>query len=158
MFWKRTRTCLPSAPASKAAEIVTPDSTVDGDHEDAVLAAGTMPGKDPDFGTSTTIKTFYEGKNSHPGFYNWVETPPKQLNVKIAKANNRVAIKLFKIKDHEQPTMSGKTPLKIHMIELQSALLISALKDIVKDEDMFLETTEPGKGDCIPHNSLSQCP
>jgi hypothetical protein len=152
MFWKRSRTCLPSAPVGKAADFLTPDSTLDGDHEDA----GTIPGKDPDFGTSTTIKTFYEGKNSHPNNYNWVETPPKQLNVKIAKANNRVAIKLFKIKDHEQPTMSGKTPLKIHMVELQSALLVSALKGIVKDEDMFLETTEPGKEDWIFHHALFQ--
>jgi len=98
-----------------------------------------------DFGTSTAIKTFYEGKNSRGGCYDWVETPPKQLNVKVAKANNRVAIKIFKIKDHEQQTISGKTPLKVHMIEVQSSLLVAALKDIVKDEGMFLETTETAK-------------
>jgi hypothetical protein len=38
-----------------------------------------IPGKDADFGTQATIKTFYEGKNSSPGHYDWVDTPPKQV-------------------------------------------------------------------------------
>ncbi|PMD50986.1 P-loop containing nucleoside triphosphate hydrolase protein [Hyaloscypha bicolor E] len=146
MLWKRNKVCPPKAIASKSAkDIATPDSTVDGDSEVTIVAPPVIPGRDPDFGTSTAIKTFYEGKNSRSGHYDWVETPPKQLAVKVAKANNRVAIKIFKIKDHEQPTISGKTPLKIHMIEVQSSLLVAALKDIVKDEGMFLETTETAK-------------
>lgn len=76
---------------------------------------------------------------------NWVEKPPKQLSEKIVKANTAVAIKLYKIKDYEQPTISGKTPLKIHSVEVQSPLLVAALKPILKDADMFIETSEPAK-------------
>lgn len=143
MKWKRSKICPPKVAPEKS--LATPSSTVDGDSEVTAMQATVVPGRDPDFGTSTAIKTFYEGKSSHGGHFNWVETPPKQLNVKVAKANNRVAIKIFKVKDHEQPTISGKTPLKIQMIEVQSSLLVAALKDIVKDEGMFLETTETAK-------------
>ena len=104
-----------------------------------------IPGKDADFGTSAIIKTFYEGKNSRGGHYDWVDTPPKQLNKKVAKSHDRVAIKIFKIKDASQPTISGRTPLKIHEVELQSPILVAALKDILKDENVFLETTETAK-------------
>jgi len=76
-------------------------------------------------------------------FLQWVETPPKQTNPKIVKRNNRVAIKIYKVKDYDQPTLNGKTPLKIHQVELQSPLLVSALKPILKDQGMFLEATEP---------------
>lgn len=143
-MWKRNRsTRVASKLAAMADEIPTPvNSTPDAD--DAPLALA-IRGRDADFGTSTAIKTFYEGKNSHNGHYDWVETPPKQLNEKIAKANNRVAIKIYKIKDHEQPTISGRTPLKIHEVELQSAILVAALKDIVKDEGLYLESTEVAK-------------
>ena len=145
LSWKRNKLCPPKAIAGKDSKLTPPDSIVDGDSEVTVVAPIVVPGRDPDFGTSTALKTFYEGKNSRGGHFDWVETPPKQLNIKVAKANNRVAIKIFKIKDHEQPTISGKTPLKIHMIEVQSSLLVAALKDIVKDEGMFLETTETAK-------------
>ncbi|PVH79303.1 putative AAA family ATPase [Cadophora sp. DSE1049] len=141
MKWKRTRGSLAAA-AKEAEDLPTPpDSTMDGD----TPAPATIPGKDADFGTSASVKVFYEGKKSHGGHYDWVETPPKQLNEKIAKANNRVAIKIFKVKDHEQPTISGKTPLKIHSIEIQSAILVTALKDILKPQGMYLETSEPAK-------------
>jgi hypothetical protein len=117
-----------------------PESTKDLD-----VDAFTALGKDPEFGTSATIKTFYEGKRSGGGHYNWVDTPPKQLNEKVARNNSRVAIKIFKLKDHEQPTISGKTPLKIHEVEVQSQMLVAALKDIVKEQGMHLEVTEPAK-------------
>lgn len=143
MLFKRTRSTTAPNPPAKEVDLPTPpESTSDSASE--ILAAA-FSGKDPDFGSSASVKVFYEGKNSHGGHYDWVETPPKQLNEKVARANNRVAIKIFKIKDHEQPTISGKTPLKIHSIEIQSAMLVAALKDIVKDEGMYLETTEPAK-------------
>jgi hypothetical protein len=41
--------------------------------------------------------------------------------------------------------VTGKTPLKIHAIEVQSPLLVTALKDIVKDEGVFLESSETAK-------------
>lgn len=98
--------------------------------------------RDPSFGTSSIIKTFYEGPNSCNGYYNWVETPPKQLKKKIALAYDRVAIKVHKIRDSEQTTISGHTPLKIHMIHIQSPILIEAIKDILKEESVFLDASE----------------
>lgn len=95
--------------------------------------------KDPNFGTSPIIKTFYEGKGSHDSHYNWSETPPKQLKEKTAKAYDRVAIKLYKIKDREKDTIGGRTPLKNHSIDIQSPLLVSALKPIVQEVGVFLD-------------------
>ncbi|TVY73501.1 putative 26S proteasome regulatory subunit-like protein [Lachnellula suecica] len=144
MKWKRPRSSARISAAAipqKQTDLPTPASTIDEENDDH----SSVPGRDPDFGTSTSIKTFYEGKNSANGNYNWVETPPKQTSPKVVKTNNRVAIKLYKIKDFEQPTINGKTPLKIHMVELQSPILVAALKPILKDEGMFLEVTEPAK-------------
>ncbi|XMA12037.1 hypothetical protein WAI453_004828 [Rhynchosporium graminicola] len=62
-----------------------------------------MLGEDADSGKSTRLKVFYKGENFHGGQIGWVERSPKKLPKKIAKANNRVAIKIFKFKDHEQP-------------------------------------------------------
>lgn len=117
--------------------LATPSSTPDKEIE--------APGPDSSFGTNTAIKVFYEGKRLSNGTINWVENPPKQPNVKIAKTNNSFAIKVFKVKDHEQPTINGMTPLKIQTVQVQSARLVDALKDIVKDEGMYLETTETAK-------------
>lgn len=111
----------------------------------ASYAPTLIPGKDAEFGTMTAIKTFYEGKNSGHGYFDWVDSPPKQLAKKVARAHDRVAIKVFKVKDVDQPTMSGRTPLKIHSIEVQSPLLVAALKDMLKDEKVFLEATETAK-------------
>src|ERR1700761_7931808 len=63
--------------------------------------------KDPTFGADAILKTFYEGKNSNANYYDWTETPPKQLSKKAAKAHDRVALKVYKIKDLEKPIISG---------------------------------------------------
>jgi hypothetical protein len=120
--------------------LATPSSTPDKDTEEPPV-----PGRDKDFGANTAIKVFYESKRPSNGSINWVEKPPKQPNVKVAKTNNSFAINVFKVKDHEQPTINGMTPFKIQTVEVQSARLVSALKDIVKDEGMYLETTETAK-------------
>ena len=68
------------APLEKGAAPTS--STFDG-------STSTMPnvqGKEPSFGTNPIIKTFYPGKGSSLGRPNWVETPPKQLKEKVAKA------------------------------------------------------------------------
>lgn len=62
MFWKRSRTNV-SAAVAKADEMLTPDSTLDGNSEELAV----VKGRDPDYGTSTTIKTYYEGKGSANG-------------------------------------------------------------------------------------------
>ena len=101
--------------------------------------------KDPDFGANPIIKTFYEGKGSSHGHYDWVETPPKQLKEKTARAYDRVAIKLYKVKDLNQYTIAGRTPLKIHSIDIQSPLLVAALKPIVKESGVFLDENDTAK-------------
>ncbi|KAF2419775.1 ATPase [Tothia fuscella] len=42
----------------------------------------------------------------------------------------------------EKPVVGGSFALKFHMLEIQSPVLVSALKDIVKKEDVHLEATE----------------
>jgi hypothetical protein len=100
------------------------------------------PPKDPTFGVDAVLKTFYEGKKSTVTYYDWVETPPKQLSKKAAMRQDRVAIKVYKIKDTEKPVLGGMFALKFHMLEIQSPVLVTALKDIVKKEDVHLEATE----------------
>jgi len=128
-----------------APKFMDSSSTIDEKTTGSPVSKVAIPGKDVDFGTSSTIKTFYEGKDSGGGYYDWVESPPKQLAKKVAKAHDRVAIKIFKVKDNDQETMSGRTPLKIHQVEIQSPILVAALKDIMKDENVFLETSETAK-------------
>ncbi len=128
----------------KSVDDWSSSSSAGGEKSNPAIPSSSNP-KDPNFGADPVTKIFYEGKNSGGGHYDWVETPPKQLNVKVARAYDRVAIKIYKIKDHEKPTISGRTPLKIHMIDLQSPALVAAIKDIVKDEDVFLEATETAR-------------
>ena len=114
-------------------------TTFDGLPPTSSLPPSAAQGKEPDFGTNAVIKTFYEGPKKSGRQINWMETPPKQLNKKVSRAYDRVAIKLYKKKDPEQPTIAGRTPMKIDVIEIQSPILVTALKDIVEDEGVFLE-------------------
>ncbi len=107
-----------------------------------VLKARTAPDRDPGFGAESIVKTFYEGRGSRNGCYNWVDSPPRQLNKKVAKAHDRAAIKVYKIKDHSKPTVSGRTPLTIFKIEIQSLVLLDALKDILEQEHVFVPEGE----------------
>lgn len=66
-----------------------------------------------------------------------METPPKQLNKKVSRAYDRVAMKVYKVRDPEKPTIAGRTPLKIHIVEIQSPILVTSLKDVVKLEGIF---------------------
>jgi hypothetical protein len=100
------------------------------------------PGKDPTFGADATIKTFYEGKNSDSNYFDWVDYPPKQMSKSQAKAQDRVAIKVYKVKDRDKPCMAGRFPLKYHMIEIQNPTLVAALEPIVKKENVYLDVNE----------------
>ena len=97
---------------------------------------------DPTFGCDAALKTFYEGKNSNANYYDWVDSPPKRVSKKTARANDRVAVKVYKIKDLEKAVVGGAFALKFHMIEIQSPILVAALQDIMKKEDVHLEPTE----------------
>jgi sRNA-binding protein len=104
-----------------------------------------VPAKDPGFGADAVIKTMYEGRNSSRNEYEWVDYPPKQLSKSATRAQERVAIKLYKIKDREKPCIAGRYPLKYYMIEVQNSTLVAALEPILKKEAMNLDINEPAK-------------
>lgn len=99
-------------------------------------------GKDPGFGSDATVKTMYEGRNSNSVNFDWVDYPPKQISKSAARAQDRVAIKAFKIKDREKPCIGGRHPLRYHEIEVQNPQLVAALEPIVKKENVHLDTNE----------------
>ncbi|KAI5462834.1 hypothetical protein BGZ63DRAFT_402193 [Mariannaea sp. PMI_226] len=110
------------------------------------------PAKDPTFGVDASIKTLYEGKNSDATHFEWVDYPPKQLSKAAARAQERVAIKVYKIKDRDKPCVSGRFPLKYHRIEVQNPLLVAALEPVLVKENVYLdihdtaEFTQPFRG------------
>jgi hypothetical protein len=107
--------------------------------------ASTAPGvggKNGELGAVASIKTLYEGHDSRDGIYNWVDYPPKQLSKSAAKAQDRVAIKVFKVKDLDKPVILGRWCLRYHMIEIQNPLLVAALAEVLKPHDVHLDTCE----------------
>ncbi|OJD10965.1 hypothetical protein AJ78_08165 [Emergomyces pasteurianus Ep9510] len=105
-------------------------------------------------GSAAVVKTLYEGKNSRDGFYDWQDYPPRQqLSKKAAKDNDRVAIIVYKAKDTSKPIVSGRYCLKYHSIEIQSHILVAALKELLKEDEVYLEASEPAKFD-YPFNAL----
>ncbi|GAB1313688.1 26S protease regulatory subunit [Madurella fahalii] len=95
--------------------------------------------KNCELGANASVKTLYEGPNSREGRFDWVDYPPKQLSKSAAKAQSRVAIKVFKVKDTEKPVISGRFSLRYHMIEIQNPLLVAAAAEILKKQDMHLD-------------------
>ena len=109
---------------------------------DVLLEKSPMPtqivlGKESTFGAKPVVKTLYEKEGK-----GWVETPPKQLSKKISKAYDGVAIKVYKVADAKQPTIAGRTPMKIQSIEIQSPALVAALKDVLESVETFLVVHE----------------
>ena len=96
-------------------------------------------------GIDPIVKTFYESEDSIEGQYNWCEVPPRQLSKKAALKHDRVAIRVYQVKDISKPIISGRFALKYHQIDLQNPALISALKDIVKKEGVYLDPSEIAK-------------
>lgn len=97
----------------------------------------------PTMGCDAVIKNFYEGRDSHGTTYYWVDYPPKQLSKSVAKANDRVSIRVFKIKDPSKPIIGGKFSLKYHEIQIQNPALAAAIAPMVKKEDVHLDAGEP---------------
>ncbi|EEQ89779.1 hypothetical protein RJZ56_001732 [Blastomyces dermatitidis] len=104
------------------------------------------PEKEVEQGSSAVVKTLYEGKNSTSTYYDWQDYPPRQqLSKKAAKDNDRVAIVVYKAKDTSKPVISGRFSLKYHAIDIQSPILVSALKDILKEDEIYLEGSEAAR-------------
>ncbi|KAB5584935.1 P-loop containing nucleoside triphosphate hydrolase protein [Coniochaeta sp. 2T2.1] len=109
--------------ADFSAESVPSNANGSGGGTVSAVAVGL---KENTAGSSPSAKTYYEGPGSGAGFFNWVDYPPKQLSKSALKAEERIAIKLFKIKD------SDKLPL-----------LIAALDNVLKAQDVHLDINEP---------------
>lgn len=108
----------------------------------AGASSSTSPAAGIEPGSSLAIKTLYEGPNSHDGRFEWVDYPPKQLSKSVAKAHDRVAIRVFKIKDKDKPVISGRHSLRYHQIEVQSPLLVAALAEILAKQNMHLDVLD----------------
>ncbi|KAK3314449.1 hypothetical protein B0H66DRAFT_480710 [Apodospora peruviana] len=109
----------------------------------AAAAAAMETAKNADLGSSPSIKTMFEGPKSTPGHFDWVDYPPKQLSKSAAKAQDRVAIKVFKVKDGEKPVIQGKHSLRYHSIEVQNPLLVGVLAKILSEkQDVHLDAQE----------------
>jgi len=98
--------------------------------------------KEPAIGASPLVKTLYEGKNSTDSYIDWQDYPPRQISKSAAKAQDRVAIKVYKVKDKDKPVISGRFALCYHRIDIQNPLLIAALEPILKKEDVHLDANE----------------
>ena len=95
--------------------------------------------KDSTFGADAVIQTLYEGKKSNGRTeFDWKNVPPKPISKSAIKARDRVAIKVYKIKD-DKDQLSGRSPLKYHRIDVQNPLLVSALEPILKKENLHLD-------------------
>lgn len=107
-------------------------------------AASTVAGngKDQTFGADAIAKILYEGPNSHGLNFEWVDYPPKQLSKSAARAHDRVAIRVYKIKDRSKPCIAGRYPLKYHSVEVQNPALLAALAPILEKENVLLDVNE----------------
>ncbi|PHH85643.1 hypothetical protein CDD83_135 [Cordyceps sp. RAO-2017] len=114
---------------------------VDLDSGDDDPKAASSP-KDPTFGSEAAIKTLYEGRNSSPSHYEWVDYPPKQLSKAAARVHDRVAFKVYKVKDRDKPCIAGRFPLKFHRVEIQNPTLVAALEPILRRENVHLDVNE----------------
>ncbi|KAK4239223.1 P-loop containing nucleoside triphosphate hydrolase protein [Achaetomium macrosporum] len=90
-------------------------------------------------------KTFFEGPQSRraEGFFDWVDYPPRQQPSKsAAKAQDHVAIKVFKIKGTEKPVNSHRTSsLRYYALKIQNPLLVAALGEALKKPDIPLDAS-----------------
>lgn len=113
--------------------------------------------KDPNFGASPIIKTLYDKNTSDlHARHEWVDYPPKQMSKSAARAQDRVAIKVYKVRDHRKPCISGRVPLKYFKIEVQNPTLVAALAPIVKKENCHLDVNEAASFE-EPFRSLWFC-
>jgi hypothetical protein len=98
----------------------------------------TIPERDPSFGADACVKTFFEGPNAHGSHNNWVDYPPRVVSKANNRVHDRVAIKVFKVKDPEKPSSNGCAAVKYHQIQVQNPHLVAALAPIVRKHNCIL--------------------
>ncbi len=122
------------------------------DAENAAVAkpaGGKAKGKDKDVlsevGGSVIVKTLYADRevDADEGYYNWLDYPPRQLSKSAARLHDRVAIRLYKVKDMSKPVIDGRFAVKLHSMDVQNPLLVAALVPLLREhEDVLLDPTE----------------
>ncbi|KAK3384617.1 P-loop containing nucleoside triphosphate hydrolase protein [Lasiosphaeria ovina] len=110
--------------------------------KDKTAAEDSKDAKDAGFGATPAVKTLYERRNSSDSSIDWVDYPPKQMSKSAARAQDRVAIKLYKVRDNEKPVVSGRFALKTFRIDVQNPQLVAALADILIKENEHLEPSD----------------
>ncbi|EFX00303.1 aaa family ATPase [Grosmannia clavigera kw1407] len=95
-------------------------------------------------GAALVVKTMYESDMRH-GIYSWSDYPPRQQSKRDLKNLDRVAIKVYKIKDMDRPVIDGMHSLKHHKISIHNLALVAALDPILRAEDCHLDTNEPAE-------------
>ncbi|KAF5022484.1 hypothetical protein F66182_5456 [Fusarium sp. NRRL 66182] len=117
------------------------DAPVDLDKEHKEQEPDDINDKDPSFGAHSVVQTLYEGKDSVPmrNDWDWQGFPPKQFSKSVSRARDRVAIKVYKIKDLDKGAISGRCPLKYYQVDVRNPLLVAALEPILKKENIHLD-------------------
>ncbi|KAK1759780.1 putative aaa family protein [Echria macrotheca] len=159
IFWKVkfklrstfTRTDRTIADFSSESSFDLGSHSAAGDHDRTPHHHGRPPpekdgtseeGKDAGFGATPAVKTLYERRNSSDSWVDWVDYPPKQLSKSAAKAQDRVAIKLYKVRDTDKPAVGGRFSLKSFRIDVQNLQLVSVLAEILKKENEHIEPND----------------
>jgi hypothetical protein len=119
--------------------IAAPDGALPNDSNRATPAAVT---KEPVIGSNLAVQTLYEGPKSSENHYDWVDYPPKQLSKSAAARQDRVAIKVFKVKDGDKPVISGRSPLKYYSVVVQTPPLVAILADVLKKYGTHIDANE----------------
>ncbi|KLU81988.1 hypothetical protein MAPG_01068 [Magnaporthiopsis poae ATCC 64411] len=127
-----------------ASDFSTDDSSIEAAKVGQPGGAGTKegPAKDNILGSNPSVKMLYEKYSCGEDYVDWVDYPPKQLSKTAARAQDRVAIKLYKVKDKDKPVISGRFTLKYHRIDIQNPALVAALEPILKKEECHLDANE----------------
>ena len=84
-------------------------------------------------GVEPETQTFYEGPEKVKDVINWVSKMPAQIPEKAKEKYEKVAIRVYKMKDRDdkRKNFGGLTALKFHSIEIQSPVIIKAIKPIL---------------------------
>lgn len=99
-------------------------------------------GKDLMFGVDVQIKMFFEGKNFDVGYYDWVDYLLKQIFKVVSCVQDRVVIKVYKIKDCQKLCIQGWYFFKFYKIEIQNFIFVVVLEFIVKKENVNFDINE----------------
>ena len=110
------------------------------------------------------VQNFYEGpkKKGNNEAINWVEKQPLQVPQGAREKYDKAAIQIYRVKDKApDKTFGGLTPMKHHLLRIQSPLLIEAIEPILANVDIRptdakkIEIHPPFKELYFTHSAIS---